>query len=699
MLKYKVFLSLLLIFCLQSPCIAGNYTWHKTIISGDERATDEKDAIIIPGFGLPYGVAVSGNHRVWTSSYNSHPENRKPIFVYDPQYESVDTIGPFVNTPQGTLELGLCRFFATLNNGNIAYGDWSNDKILVFDQDTYNIVLMTDSSTYCNLGGGLEAFYYQGDQYYLTQRLLDDKIIIWDSSLTPFDTLYGSPGGRNLAATENGSVIISPSLGENYLCSFSGNPIDGYILDTLYLEDLGIEMGNIMYVSLGPQDYFWLFSRDSGNDGIYVVDPYYNFEIKKYTNTDPNATSLNDFPLMMAVRNQYDYWLEQDIIDSSLVYTQGAYYQPWVIRAPCQVAWDYCDGWVVLYMADFYGYTLKSWKTAASRPFELKAYNTHASPGSSTIIPIYLMLPHYFDCHSLSLELSGFLKYGQVTDVERAMLANFGWEMTYHLRNDTLIIDASGNNTLQDFGLLLNIIFQVSDTTSQGIIPVNFANVYFDGEKHYLGITDGSISVSPGKPILNTFHKPLDHHFGDVNVNHDPDTGSYDIRIINSGEGTLIGDLITTAEWIIFSQNIFHVNKNDSVDISVVAQTASLSPGDYKALINVNSNGGSARGRVYVNILSLNKNAEIPSKCCLHPNYPNPFNPQTVLGFELSYDSDINISIYDINGRKISTLINEYKTAGQYQATFNASDLESGIYFYRMLAGDFVDTKKMIFIK
>jgi type IX secretion system substrate protein len=89
----------------------------------------------------------------------------------------------------------------------------------------------------------------------------------------------------------------------------------------------------------------------------------------------------------------------------------------------------------------------------------------------------------------------------------------------------------------------------------------------------------------------------------------------------------------------------------------------------------------------------------LPDSYMLYNNYPNPFNPTTAISFQLSAVSDVKLSIYDMNGKKVATLINDNKPAGYYELNWDASNFSSGIYFYRLQAGDFIDTKKMVFMK
>jgi hypothetical protein len=90
---------------------------------------------------------------------------------------------------------------------------------------------------------------------------------------------------------------------------------------------------------------------------------------------------------------------------------------------------------------------------------------------------------------------------------------------------------------------------------------------------------------------------------------------------------------------------------------------------------------------------------ELPKKYNLSQNYPNPFNPMTKINFALPKQGFVTLKIYDITGREIKTLVNEFKQAGYYTVDFNGSSLASGVYFYRIQSGDFVMTKRMVLVK
>lgn len=89
----------------------------------------------------------------------------------------------------------------------------------------------------------------------------------------------------------------------------------------------------------------------------------------------------------------------------------------------------------------------------------------------------------------------------------------------------------------------------------------------------------------------------------------------------------------------------------------------------------------------------------IKKEYVLYQNYPNPFNSATVIRYELKVKSDVRLSVFDINGREIKTLISGHQSAGIYHVPFHVVGLTSGIYCYKIEAGQFVQTKKMLLLK
>ncbi len=132
---------------------------------------------------------------------------------------------------------------------------------------------------------------------------------------------------------------------------------------------------------------------------------------------------------------------------------------------------------------------------------------------------------------------------------------------------------------------------------------------------------------------------------------------------------------------------------------------------DVNALA-INSNGeifaGTQLGGVFRSVGSTTAveaiSSSIPSSFALEQNYPNPFNPSTVITYQLSKTSDIELTIYNQLGQEVRTLVNERNPVGAYQIEWDGRDhagrqLASGVYLYRLKAGSFVETRKMVLLR
>lgn len=119
-----------------------------------------------------------------------------------------------------------------------------------------------------------------------------------------------------------------------------------------------------------------------------------------------------------------------------------------------------------------------------------------------------------------------------------------------------------------------------------------------------------------------------------------------------------------------------------------------LQEGKYQYRLKMIDNDGTFE---YSNIVEAEITA--PKQFMLSQNYPNPFNPVTTINYSLPIDSKVMLVVYNINGEKVAELVNEMQTAGSYNIPFSANGLASGTYIYRLQAGEFVQTKKMILLK
>ena len=127
------------------------------------------------------------------------------------------------------------------------------------------------------------------------------------------------------------------------------------------------------------------------------------------------------------------------------------------------------------------------------------------------------------------------------------------------------------------------------------------------------------------------------------------------------------------------------------MDIQIVTDSVAYAVGWYGTMLKTTTGG--------ITWIEEEKDSEIPVDYELEQNYPNPFNPSTTIKFQLPKDGIVTLRVYDILGNEVTTLINEKKVPGRYEVNFNPSQLASGVYVYKLQAGEFTSSKKMILIK
>jgi hypothetical protein len=182
----------------------------------------------------------------------------------------------------------------------------------------------------------------------------------------------------------------------------------------------------------------------------------------------------------------------------------------------------------------------------------------------------------------------------------------------------------------------------------------------------------------------------------------DEDYVNFKLELVNADINSVVG----TFDDITFTkQNVY-----DHENISYKIDCAGIEEGNYYLRIAADAN--SSTGLSITNnqndagVLGKKIYSEIyytgnttPTEYALVQNYPNPFNPSTTIRYQLPQDGLVTLKIYDILGSEVATLVNEEKAAGKYEVNFNASSLASGVYIYKIQAGSFINSKKMILLK
>jgi len=126
-------------------------------------------------------------------------------------------------------------------------------------------------------------------------------------------------------------------------------------------------------------------------------------------------------------------------------------------------------------------------------------------------------------------------------------------------------------------------------------------------------------------------------------------------------------------------------------------RTASTTGGPIGDLTWELANGyNSTQADIATDVKEINT---LPTEFALNQNYPNPFNPSTTINFAIGKASNVKLTVYNILGQKVATLVDNFMNTGAYEVKFNANHLSSGVYFYTIEAGDFRVNKKMMLLK
>lgn len=207
-------------------------------------------------------------------------------------------------------------------------------------------------------------------------------------------------------------------------------------------------------------------------------------------------------------------------------------------------------------------------------------------------------------------------------------------------------------------------------------------------------------------PVIDTFAVPLDEVHRKVTV---LDDGPWTYKIKATRELTAL--LLNVASNKLASR---HVASVDGITVSqVITYTTDLIYDDdptndqepYNILRYINSGKMLQAGSLPSNIpevfymLSVNGNNDLPTEFVLSQNYPNPFNPVTIISFNLPSASDVKLEVYNMLGQVVSTVYEGHLGVGQHSYSWNGSHVASGVYLYKLTAGDFVEMKNMVLLK
>jgi len=209
-----------------------------------------------------------------------------------------------------------------------------------------------------------------------------------------------------------------------------------------------------------------------------------------------------------------------------------------------------------------------------------------------------------------------------------------------------------------------------------------------------------SFKVGNGVRVPITLYSSSNFDYGIVKVSQYKDTV---VTILNNGNDTLKITSITSTN-ANFSTRTMPKNVPPAQFFSDTLRFSPSSVGTTSGLILVSSNALTSLDTIRVSgngtLTAVDELAsEIPQEFSLDQNYPNPFNPTTTISFSLPSKSFVSLKVFDALGRAIVTIVSEELLAGNYAWQWNANNLTSGVYFYRLQSGSFTETKKLILLR
>ena len=164
-------------------------------------------------------------------------------------------------------------------------------------------------------------------------------------------------------------------------------------------------------------------------------------------------------------------------------------------------------------------------------------------------------------------------------------------------------------------------------------------------------------------------------------------------KCIYDDSGYVFGEMRRIKGVLIFDESYYYY-------FFWLAERIGLLRNQYDDGSGLDLNYAKINGIEYGTIVSVNEDMPAsPIEFTVAQNYPNPFNPSTVISWQLAAGSFVTLKVYDVLGREVITLVNRYYITGKYKVNFNANGLPSGVYFYRLITKDFIQTKKMMLVR
>ena len=292
--------------------------------------------------------------------------------------------------------------------------------------------------------------------------------------------------------------------------------------------------------------------------------------------------------------------------------------------------------------------------------------------------------------------------------------------------NNGIIINSPNNNDIVSVDSVFHVSFTIADTTN-----LAYAKVYFQNESYLSGQASYQYDF-----LIQANGNYIDSQRVEVVASFISQDSSYlldDYRDIFVTTNSQLNSFRASDKTVYLMKNQSYNPNYTAVFPTFISQISSKSPNLSASINNTQILQYDNQNKIFKSLTSgetsaiityrgvadtvyfvvdttdyittgvgddnANNKIIIPTVYSLEQNYPNPFNPTTVICYQIASLGKVSLKVYDLLGREVATLVNDVKSAGTYTATFNATKMASGIYFYRLQAGSFTQTKKLVLLK
>ena len=308
----------------------------------------------------------------------------------------------------------------------------------------------------------------------------------------------------------------------------------------------------------------------------------------------------------------------------------------------------------------------ESWFTIATTPYGDVSLNGEMTPYDASLILKYLV--DYIDLNSQQLQNANVSLDTTVSALDASLILQYFVGLIDTLPYDTTsgLLLASGDMKMDDGEIQAGQPVEVLLYLSNGDNILSFEGIITFNPEH---LTFDTLTWSE---LVDGFTIETNAEAGEIKF---AGAGS-----VSDGEGG------------VFAILRFVVNENLTEDETVIA-LQKLRWNENEVMENVASATLTNTTSVDVELIG------VPTEFGLGQNYPNPFNPETTISYELPRESDVTLTIYDITGRLVETLVDQKQNGGQYSVQWDASSKSSGVYFYKISTGEFQQVRKCLLVK